>query len=398
MSVFSQPLNRWWTVFAGGLGCAAGCGVVSNYVFGMFIKAISAEYGWSRSVVTASILSFFIFTGFGSLALGQVMSRWGVRAATIVFVCLFSLSIAAVGLLPRSVLLFCVTFASMGFFGAAASALPYGVAIAAWFHEKRGLALALANSGTGVSGVFMPAFAGWLMAHYGWRGGYAGVGAFCGVVALVGLVFFFRMPVRSSELPADATGNWRNVLTPTFLKISLPVFLVSIAMMGVITNLPPILTDRGMSISQAAAILGTLGGASWVSRLAIGVLLDRIHARWVSAGIFLLIAGGQAIVLSGAGGNAIIVAAVLIGFGMGAEADLVAYAVSRYFDRANLPKAMSAAWVAWGWGGGIGVVAGSLSFDVTGSYSAAIGLYLILSLVSAGVIATLGRYTEGHEA
>jgi predicted MFS family arabinose efflux permease len=399
MNPFTRPLNRWYTVLAGALGCAAGSGVVSSYVFGMFIKAISAEYHWDRSVVTAAILCFYIFCGIGCLSLGQVMSRWGVRPAAIVYVTFFAIATAAVGLLPRSVFLFCLTFGAMGFFGAAASAVPYGVAIAGWFGRQRGLALAIAVSGTGASAVFMPAYADWLMRHYGWRGGYAGVGAFCAVVALIGLIFFFRMPARAADSAAGSTGRWRNLFTPAYLRITVPVFMISIAMMGCITNLPPIFTDRGMSLGETAALLSILGGASWVSRLGVGLLLDRLHARWVAAAIFLLVALGQAIVLSGVGGIAPMIAMVVIGLGIGSEADLIAYAVSRYFDRAHLPKALGATWVFWAWGGGIGVMLGSLSFDVTGSYAAAICFYAMLSLASAAVIATLGRYTEqslGH--
>ena len=394
MTFLNRPLNRWFTVLAGALGCAAGSGVISSYVFGMFIKAISDEYGWDRSVTTLSILCFYLACGVGCLWLGHIMAKWGVRRSAILFVSLFSLSVASVGLLPKSVFLFCLAFASMGFFGAAASALPYAVAIAAWFDKKRGLALALAVGGTGLSAIFMPSYASWLMANYGWRGGYVGVGIFCAVVALTGLIFFFRMPAEQAAQPSRGIGDWRQLVTREYIRIALPILLISIALMGCITNLPPIFTDRGMALADAAKLLGVLGGASLLSRLLVGILLDRIHVRWVSMTMFLLVALGVALILSGATGPVLVFAMIAIGFGIGSEADIIAYAVSRYFARAQLPAALGGTWVFWAWGGGIGVIVGSLSFDLTGSYSTALIFYIALALISAGVIATLGAYTE----
>lgn len=393
--MFDNPLNRWWTVFAGGLGCAAGSGVVSSYVFGLYIKPISAEFHWGRSVTTLSILCFYFACGVGCVSLGHIMARWGVRRAAMLFVGFFSLSLISVGLLPKSLPVFCVAFLAMGFFGSAASALPYAVAIAAWFDKRRGMALALAVSGTGVSAAFMPYYANWLMSGYGWRGGYIGVGIFCGIVALIGLILFFRMPVGYEAVHSPGLKNWRRTLTvKSFRMIAVPIFLISVAMMGIITNLAPILTDRGMKIRDAAALLGLLGAASWVSRLAVGMLLDYIHVRYVSSAIFALVAMGIGFILFGDDGTSAELAAIAIGLGIGSESDLIAFAVSRYFDREDLSGALGSAWLFWTWGGGIGVLIGSVSFDLTGSYSTALIIYLLLSCLSAVLILRLGTYLK----
>ena len=177
--MFDRPINRWWTVLAGGMGCAAGAGVVATYVFGIFIKAIAAEYGWDRSATTLSISCFYFVSGIGSVVLGSLLARYSLRWMTLAWVVLFSFSVAAISILPPSVPLFCLAFAVMGFFGAAATAMPYGVAISGWFDRNRGLALAIAVSGTGVAGAFMSRYANWLMSNFGWRGGYVGVALFC---------------------------------------------------------------------------------------------------------------------------------------------------------------------------------------------------------------------------
>lgn len=393
--MFDRPINRWWTVLAGAMGCAAGAGVVATYVFGIFVKAISAEFGWDRSATTAGISCFYFASGIGSLVLGSITVRWSLRWTTLVWVIMFALSVACVAILPPSVLLLCLVFAVMGFFGAAASALPYAVAISGWFDRNRGLALAVAVSGTGVAGAFISRYANWLMNNYGWRGGYVGVALFVGLVGAGGLIFFFREPPQpTAGRLADPGPTLVELYTrhPTFWVIAMPIFTISIALIGTITNFAPIMTDRGLTMGEAAALLGLLGGASWFSRIGLGLALDRVHVRYVSAAMFLVTATGCALILSGAMGGWVAVAAILIGLGMGAETDLMTYTVSRYFPQRALSRALGAVWILFAWGSALGVFAGSLSFDLTGSYAVALGGFLVCALASATVILRLGPY------
>ena len=391
LDLFNKPLNRWWTVLAGALGCAGGSGVVGSWVFGVFVKQISKDFGWERSVTTAGIFFFYLFYGIGCLALGDMMARWGVRKCALLFVLVFVTAMGMIGLLPNSPALFCLVYSVTGFFGAAATALPYSVAIAGWFNKRRGVALALVVGGTGVSAMFISTYANWLLSHYGWRGGYIGVALFCAVVALPGLVFFFRMPPSAPH--RGLVTSWPAILAsrPLWL-MSVPLFLVSVAVYGVTTNLAPLFTDRGMTMATAAGLLGLLGGASAVSRLATGAFLDRVHVRLVSVAVFLLVAAGIALVGWGPSGATTAVGVIAIGTGLGAEAGIMGFAVSRYFDAEALARATGVVFAGCAWGGGVGNSVGSLSFDLTGSYGAALGVYIGLALVSAAVISRLGPY------
>ncbi|MGE4307351.1 MAG: MFS transporter, partial [Novosphingobium sp.] len=341
--MFNKPVNRWWTVFAGALGNAVGTGVVASYVLGVFVKNISDDFGWERSYATAGISCLFIVSGFGSLVLGSLMSRWSIRAITILFVSLFSLSIMAVGIIPSSLLLFCLLFSAIGFFGSAATAMPYAVAISRQFDSNRGIALALMVSGAGFGALLLPSFANWLMESHGWRVGYMGIGLLVGVVALAGLIFCFRTPPLDNPPHAEkVTLNLKQIFTSssTFWLIALSILSISIALVGLITNLVPILTDRGISSAKAASIVGLLGAASWISRLAVGLLLDRIHAKFVAAGVFLLSALGIITLALSGSGFGIYLAALFLGLGIGAEADLITFIMSRYFPPHALSRAL----------------------------------------------------------
>ena len=392
--MLNGPINRWWTVAAGALGCAGGAGVVATYALGIFVKSISAEFGWDRSYTTAGISCFYIVSGLGSLFLGDAISRWSLRSTTIVFVTLFSLSIMAIGLLPNSLILFCLVFSVMGFFGSAATAMPYAVAVTHQFDRNRGLALALVVSGSGVGALLLPGYANELLQRYGWRVGYFGIGLLVGVVALLGLVFCLRNPQKDVGAAPKNVLRLREIYTsgPTFWLIAAPLFCISIALVGLITNLAPILTDRGASPAEAASIIGLAGAASWVSRLGVGLLLDRIHVRYIAAGIFLTAASGILLFAADAHGPGLYAAAICVGLGIGAEADLLTYSMSRYFAAGSLGRALGAVWIFWAWGNGVGVFLGSLSYDLTGDYNSAMLAFAVLSLLSAGLILRLGPY------
>ncbi len=390
--MFKKPVNRWWTVLAGALGCAGGSGVVASWVFGVFVKEISRDFGWQRTVTTAGIFFFYLAFGLGCLSLGDVMSRWGVRSSSLIFVMIFVISIAGIGFLPDSPLLFCIVYSFMGFFGAAATALPYSIAIAGWFDRNRGLALALVVGGTGVSAMFISRYANWLLTNFGWRGGYIGIAVFCAAVALPGLTFFFSMPPGAPG--PRVAARWRPILAnPNLWLMTIPLFFISVAVYGITTNLAPLFTDRGMSMGSAATLLGVLGGTSGISRIVTGAVMDRIHVRFVSAVVFLLAGCGIALVAYGhIGGLATSAGVVAIGVGLGAEAGIMGFAVSYYFGADSLPRAGGVVFAACAWGGGVGNALGSISYDLTGSYGGALVAYISLAVLSAVVILQLGPY------
>src|SRR3569833_1902999 len=98
-----QPTWRAWaTVLAGALGCALGAGVIVIYTFGVFAAAMAAELGWPRSVYANALTIFLIASGTGSLLLGPLMDRFGVRRPCAVLVAAFGVSIFLLAWVPAA--------------------------------------------------------------------------------------------------------------------------------------------------------------------------------------------------------------------------------------------------------------------------------------------------------
>ena len=103
------------------------------------------------------------------------------------------------------------------------------------------------------------------------------------------------------------------------------------AINGIVGHLVPLLTDRGFALGQATATLSAVGLSTIAGRLVSGYLLDRFFAPYVAAALFLLPLAGVGILAAGPGGPALILAAIALGFGLGAEVDVIGFMVSRYF-------------------------------------------------------------------
>lgn len=394
----SHPKNPWWTVVAGAAGSAVGAGIFMVYAFGILGKALAAEFEWDRSTVQYCYTAFLAATGFGTVALGQLIHRHGVRRPAMGFIALFATAVAILAALPSSQALFYLVFAIIGIGGAAATALPYAVSVSAWFDRNRGFALGLVNAGAGFGAALAPQYANFLVGEYGWRVGFLGIAAVVGVVPLLGFAFLVRDPPRARELPRAAAAPdvpWFRApyfRSKSFAIIGMCVLAISIAMFGVMGLIVPLLTDRGVSGSTIAMVLSAAGIASWVGRLAVGYAMDKIFAPYVATSSFGLALLGVALIARADSPVQIMIGAAFVGFTFGAEGDLVTFLTSRYFSQEHYSKVLGTVWVAWAWGGGIGTYLVGATYAATQSYEIALMAFAGVLVAASIAVCTLGPY------
>lgn len=397
----TKNINRWWTVVGGAICLSVGAGVISAFMFGTFIKAIATENGWGRSQVSLGLTLFELSMGPGTIVLGSLIDRWGVRRPTLIFLTLFAASLALVSLMPVSVGLFGAAFVLVGFFAPGSNALPYAKVVCAHFDHHRGLALGLTVGGTAVGAMLMPQYAGYLLTHYGWRGGYLGVAAVMVGLSVPALYFFVKMPGDISEIvPRRRVAGdpklpslWEICKRDrVFRLLGLAIFCMSGVLLALLSQLVPMMTDRGATIKMAVAMLSVAGVSSALGRLLVGYSMDRIHAPFVAAISFALTLLGVVILALGATGTSAMVAAALIGVSMGAEADIVTFLVSRYFDFGLFGRVCGGMWACWGWGAGITILLTSLCYDLNKSYHAALCTFVGMILIAIVAVCRLGPY------
>jgi MFS family permease len=123
-----------------------------------------------------------------------------------------------------------------------------------------------------------------------------------------------------------------------------------------------------------------------------GYLLDRLFAPLVAAFFFCVAAIGIALLGISTARQIAFVAAFLVGLGVGAEADLIAYMTSRYFGLRSFGEIYSYAWAAFVLSGALGAYLLGIGFDARGSYFIPLAAFFIATLAAVLLITRLGPY------
>jgi predicted MFS family arabinose efflux permease len=156
--------------------------------------------------------------------------------------------------------------------------------------------------------------------------------------------------------------------------------------------LPAILTDRGNTARLAAFASSFFGVGLFQGRVGCGYLLDRFFAPRVAALLFAAVAIGITFLGFGRATWSAFIAALLVGLGIGAEVDIIAYLTSRYFGLRSYGTIFGSIWAVFGVSGGLGAYLMGFGFDKTGSYLVPLVGFLCAAVLATLLILSLGPY------
>ena len=107
---------------------------------------------------------------------------------------------------------------------------------------------------------------------------------------------------------------------------------------------------------------------------------------------------GIALLLSGAAGVAPFAGTVLCGLGIGAEIDLMAFFVGRYFGLRAFAAIYGLMFATFAVGSGLGSYLMGACFDLAGSYRPMLVAFVAVLIAACLLIARLGPYRYSAEA
>jgi MFS family permease len=144
---------------------------------------------------------------------------------------------------------------------------------------------------------------------------------------------------------------------------------------------------------ELAAVAQSVIGLSLIfGRVLAGWLMDRFFAPHVAIAFLIGPVVGIYVLASGATGWAAFASAALIGLAAGAEVDVIAYLVSRYFGMRAFGETYGWQYAAFTAGSGLAPAVTAAGFDQTGSYSGILVVLGSLLLVAIGLLTRLGAY------
>jgi MFS family permease len=382
------------------------------FSFGVFLKPIAAEFHAGRAAVSLAFTMHNLFSAFSLIFVGRMCDRWGARRVMLLGTLSVGVMLLGGRWLGSSIGWVYLFFALLGLASPMTTPVPYSAVVSRWFDRKRGLALGLTMFGLGLGAMLVPRMVyGWI-ARFGWRMAFVLFGVTMLVIAFPVLALLVRndprelglLPdgepagggkmagVRREEAPAVGDA-WREVWhSSTFWRVILMFFLVGASVHACVLHMPSLLTDRGATAQEAARATQVVGLALLLGRVCTGYVLDRFFAPKVAMVFFSGALAGMLLLMAGASGRVALGAAFLVGLGMGAEGDVVAYMMGRYFGLKSFGTAFGYAFSAYVLAGAAGTLLMGAGFDLTHAYTLPLAGCATGVAVAIAIVARLGPY------
>jgi len=362
----------WKVVLAGFFGVMVSFASVVPYTFGLFLKPLTASFGWHREATSAGFSIAALTVAAASPGLGFLLDRYKPRRIVLPCILVFSVAYASLALLTPHLLHFYLTFFVIGLVGNGTAYIGYSRAISTWFNRRRGFALSIMLAGSGLGAIVLPVLAQSVITHMGWRTAYLTLGLLAFAIGFPLTAAFVRERPAAQQDQDVSTEKGEPVAkalaTPAFWIIAATVCLYAISVNGAIAHLSALLTDRGVSAGGAAWSVSIIGATGLIGRVLTGLFLDRFFGPRVSQIMLLMTVLGILLLSVANTLTAGLVAAGFIGFSMGSEGDITPYLLGRYFGLKRFSTLYALTWTTYAVGGATGPILVGRVFDTLGSY------------------------------
>lgn len=397
--------DHWKVVLGTFIAMGLGYGGWS-FTQSQFVEPLQQAFGWSRGQI-AFAFHFSFFTSFVAPLFGRLIDRVGVKPVLSVCLALVALSYIMIANTGGNYTLFLIAYVILVTAGLGTTGIAFTRAVASRFSTSRGTALAISRIGYSLCGAFMPIIAFHVIANYGWQAGYYLLAGAALIIALPVVVLLVSDKREAVELNAKgqpaALLDWRLWLK---LLSNRKILLVCLAaaftygpVIGIMSQLQPMLTDKGLSPELAAEFGALLAISVVAGTLTTGLLVDRIWAPAVGCVFTLLPVIGISLLLPEAPTLAMAaVGLILIGLAQGAEIDVVAYIIARYFGMKSFAAIYGLTVLFIGVFTSMGAMGFAFAYDKFGSYNQALIAAAVLFSLGAGCYLLLGRYPKEAEA
>lgn len=279
----------WWIVVACWFFMFSGLGILIN-TYGVLFSGILNGTGFDRGPLGLyfTLMSLALMITFPFM--GRIFIKYNTQA--VLTVCLVVSGLAFMAFSQCSQLWhFYIVAVVLGVFGTACSTLPASVLCTNWFVEKRGTAIGLAMTGSGVGGMLCNPLAQYFIQTYSWQMAFIGLGVVFLVTTVPFALFVVKLhPSMKGLRPLGDTGESTSVTAGPGLKgltageaIKNPVFwlLGFVLLFGngiqvaVQNNIPIFMQDLGHTAAFGATVISVYMGILVLTKLLLGTILDK---------------------------------------------------------------------------------------------------------------------------
>lgn len=380
----------WGVLAAAFTGVMVSFAPIVPYTFSLFLDPLHAAFGWKREAMDGAFALAAITVALVSPLIGFLLDRFPPRRVILPGILVFAFALAALSQLTPHIVQFYATFFVLGLVANATAQFAYTRTVFTWFTDRRGFALALLLTGSGIGSILIPPLTEWMIQHHGWRSAFL----FLGSIALLGFpltaILVRNRPeaaiVRSKQRVETGMTVAGALRTAAFWILAFITILSAFSENGLVTNLASILTQHGVLAATAALALSVRGGAGIIGRLGIGFAIDRVSPERIQSIVLALAALGTLILAFAGSAWAALLGAGVLGVGLGSEADVGPYLLARYFGRRHFSVLYGLTWTAYAIGGATGPLWIGHLYDRAGTYLPRFIVYLAVVAFGAVIL------------
>lgn len=347
------------------------------------LPSIEAEFGTGRGGAslpyTATLLGFSV----GGIMMGRLVDRLGLSIPVMLGGVMLAVGYIASSFAQSYWQFVAVQALLIGMMGSAVSFGPLVADVSLWFRRRRGIAVAIAASGSYLAGTIWPPLIQRAVDEFGWRDTHMAIGLIC-LTTMVPLALFVRRRANlDDDVPATLPGAAAApVQTPSRPQAPLPPGVLQallifagiaccVAMSMPQVHIVAYCVDLGYGAARGAEMLSVMLGLGIVSRLASGLIADKIGGL----GTLLLGSTLQCIALMlylpYDGLVPLYVVSAIFGLSQGGIVPSYALIVRDYFPAREAGTRVSVVLMATVAGMALGGWMSGWIYDLTGSYQAA---------------------------
>ena len=406
-SKYQEFSYAWRVVIASAVGIGLGLSPIPVYTLGVFALPLAQEFGWGIDKVMLALPVLTICALLMAPLVGLLVDKVGVRKVAITSVLAFSLSLMLHAANPGSYTYFLAMWVVVAICGIGTLPITWTRAINHWFHDCRGLALGSALVATGLFGIVAKLYVAGLIDAYGWRTAFVGLGFLPLLIALPVAWFLFRdvddPAVPKEKLPEMVTNASNHLaqghtakaafLDWRFWLLCVCFVVISFGVGGTIPNMENLMGSKGFERGDAILLASLIGYSVMVGRIAGGYLIDRFWAPLIALALLILPAISCYLLIQPSYTFTVAaIAVLLIGLAAGAEQDLMAFLVARYFGMKSYGVVYGCMYGAFALGAGMGPYIFGRAFAQSGTYDNMI-MYAGIGFVCGSIpLLLLGKY------
>lgn len=362
--------------------------------FGVFFESFIKTFGWTRALTSGASSTRDIFFGVICILTARLADPLGLRPVVST-----SGFLLGVGYLFMSQVQ--TTWQLYLYFGIIISSgmssyILMLSTVAKWFERRRGMMTAISLSGMGIGTMIVPPISSSLISNYGWRSSYVII-AVSSFVLIVLAAQFLRNPPNEPGLftskeassPQHETSSnsvgislQNAIVTRQFWILSALYFFFLFPLLAVVVHVVIHATGLGISAKNAANIIAVVGGVSVVGMNGAGTTADKIGNRHTFIICYLLMAVSFVVLLVGKAGWPLYFFAALFGLAYGGMQVLFSPMVAELFGLTSHGVILASAAFVGAFGAALGPLVSGHIFDLTGNYTWAFLICLLMTVLS----------------